>query len=183
MSEETYYTALGVAENASRHEIKKAYRLLLKKIHPDTVSTLSDDTRIRAEHATQEIIEAFQVLSNSTQRSEYDRYLAVQRTLPNASDNAIPPLRRCYRCGTTLHPGESCAQCRSRRRRFRRFSRHRRRRKALRDWMTVIGYALLALLGIAALIYCLNAVGPSQESDESSEILLNTTSSRSNFSA
>jgi len=173
MSEETYYTALGVAENASRHEIKKAYRSLLKSIHPDTVSTLSEDTRLRAEHATQEIIEAFQVLSNPTQRAEYDRYLAAQRIRPNASDNAIPPLRRCYRCGSTLHPGESCARCRARRRRSRRFSRHRRRRKALRDWMTVISYALLALLGIAALIYCLYVLIPSQESEESSGRLLN----------
>jgi len=183
MSEETYYTTLGVAENASRHEIKKAYRSLLKKIHPDTVSTLSEDTRLRAEHATQEIIEAFQVLSHPTQRAEYDRYLTVQRTRPNASEDAIPLLRRCYRCGSILHPGERCALCRSRRRRSRRFSRHRRRRKALRDWMTVIGYVLLALLGIAALIYCLNALGPSQESDESSGILLDTAGTRSNFNA
>ena len=95
MSEETYYTALGVAESASRYEIKKAYRFLLKKIHPDTVSTLSEDTRLRAEYATQEIIEAFQVLSDPTQRAEYDRYPAVQRSRPNASekyDAAIPPM-------------------------------------------------------------------------------------------
>jgi TRAP-type mannitol/chloroaromatic compound transport system permease small subunit len=49
--------------------------------------------------------------------------------------------------------------------------------------MTVIGYVLLALLGIAALIYCLNALGPSQESDESSGILLDTAGTRSNFNA
>ena len=181
MSEESYYTALGVAENASRHEIKKAYRSLLKQIHPDTVSTLSEETRLRAEYATQEIIEAFQVLSHPAQRAEYDRYLAVQRTLPTASEDAIPPLRRCYRCGSTLNPGERCPLCRSRRRRSRRFSRHRRRRNALRDWTTVIAYALLALLGIAALLYCLNALGPSEDSEESAGILLDMRCTRSNL--
>jgi curved DNA-binding protein CbpA len=166
MIEETYYTALGVAETASRLEIKKAYRSLLKKIHPDTVSTLSEETRRRAEDATQEIIEAFQVLADPSQRAEYDRYLAVQRALPNTSEDTIPPLKRCYRCGSRLHPGEPCSLCRSRRHRSREFSRHRRRRHALRDWMTVIGYLLLGLAGVAALIYCLYALGPNEEEQE-----------------
>jgi DnaJ like chaperone protein len=68
MSEETYYTALGVDENASRPEIKKADRSLLKKIHPNTVSILSEDTRRRAEHATHEIKKAFETLSDFSQR-------------------------------------------------------------------------------------------------------------------
>ena len=183
MSEETYYTALGVGENASRPEIKRAYRSLLKKIHPDTVSTLSEDTRRRAKHATQEIIEAFQVLSDPSQREEYDRYLAVQRIRPNALEEAIPPLRRCYRCGSALNPGERCARCRFRRHRSQRFSRRRRRRHALRDWMTVIGYALLGLLGIAALIYCLYALGPSQESESKLRKSLHTLNQHSGLSA
>ncbi len=157
MSEETYYSALGVAENATRAEIKKAYRSLLKKIHPDTVSTLSEETRRHAEDATQLIIEAYSVLSDSTQRSEYDRYLGGQRAMAtaNASREALNvprPTTQCRRCGAVVYVGESCPKCRFRRRRQ---SRRHRRRRAIRDWMIVIASAVLALTGLAALAYCI----------------------------
>ena len=68
MSDETYYAALGVSETATPSEIKAAYRNLLKKIHPDTVSTLSLNVKRIAEDATQEIIEAYSVLSDEGDR-------------------------------------------------------------------------------------------------------------------
>ena len=75
MSIETYYTALGVMATASQPEIKAAYRSLLKKIHPDTVSTLSPNLQRMAADATQEIIEAYSVLSDENKRRRYDQQM------------------------------------------------------------------------------------------------------------
>jgi DnaJ-class molecular chaperone len=75
MSIDNYYTALGVVETASPSEIKLAYRNLLKKIHPDTVSTLSPSLQRMAADATKEIIEAYSVLSDENKRRRYDQQI------------------------------------------------------------------------------------------------------------
>ena len=75
MSRETYYTALGVLETASSSEIRTAYRNLLKKIHPDTVCTLSPALQRMAADATKEIIEAYSVLSDDNKRRRYDQQM------------------------------------------------------------------------------------------------------------
>ena len=77
MSDDTHYTVLGVSEAATQSEIKAAYRNLLKQIHPDTVSTLSPDLRRIAEGATEDIIEAYSVLSDASKRRQYDRELGL----------------------------------------------------------------------------------------------------------
>lgn len=63
-----YYEVLGVAKNAGQSEIKKAYRQLARKFHPD-VSQESD-----AEAKFKEINEAYEVLSDEQKRSVYDRF-------------------------------------------------------------------------------------------------------------
>jgi len=63
-----YYDVLGVAENASREEIKRAYRDLAKKNHPDA---RPDDPE--AERRFKEISEAYRVLSDPERRQKYDR--------------------------------------------------------------------------------------------------------------
>ena len=88
MSDETYYTVLDVSETATQLEIKTAYRNLLKKIHPDTVSTLSPELRRTAEDVTKEMIEAYSVLSDANKRREYDRQLAEYRQ--QSSPAALP---------------------------------------------------------------------------------------------
>jgi len=76
---DTHYTVLGVLETATPLEIKAAYRNTLKKIHPDTVSTLSPGLRTLAEDITKEIIEAYLVLSDASKRRQYDQQLAERR--------------------------------------------------------------------------------------------------------
>src|SRR3982751_3120249 len=61
-----YYAALGVERGASQDEIKKAYRRLAQKYHPD-VSKESD-----AEARFKEIAEAYQTLKDPEKRAAYD---------------------------------------------------------------------------------------------------------------
>ncbi|HYM74592.1 MAG TPA: J domain-containing protein [Candidatus Dormibacteraeota bacterium] len=93
MSDATYYSVLGVSETATQSEIKAAYRNLLKKIHPDTVSTLSPDLRRLAEDATKDITAAYSVLSDPSKRSQYDVELGKHR-LGSVPSLTPPDIRR-----------------------------------------------------------------------------------------
>ena len=64
-----YYDILGVNKSATQDEIKKAYRKLARKYHPDVNK---DDPQ--AETRFKEINEAHEVLSDSEKRAQYDRY-------------------------------------------------------------------------------------------------------------
>ncbi len=63
-----YYEVLGVSKTASDDELKKAYRKLAKKYHPD-VSKEPD-----AEEKFKEAQEAYAVLSDEQKRAQYDQY-------------------------------------------------------------------------------------------------------------
>ncbi len=65
-----YYEVLGVSKTASADEIKKAYRSLAKKYHPD----VSTEPKEVAEAKFKEISEAYEVLSDPDKRSRYDQY-------------------------------------------------------------------------------------------------------------
>jgi len=69
MSEIDYYEALGVARSATTEDVKKAYRQLALKWHPD--KNPGDET---AERRFKEIAEAFEVLGDPEKRELYDRY-------------------------------------------------------------------------------------------------------------
>ena len=64
-----YYEVLGVQKNASEDEIKKAYRSLAKKYHPDM-----NPGDAAAEVKFKEVNEAYAVLSDSEKRAKYDSY-------------------------------------------------------------------------------------------------------------
>ena len=69
MAKRDYYEVLGVSKTASDDEIKKAYRKLAKKYHPD----LNKDNK-DAEAKFKEVGEAYEVLGNKEKRSRYDNF-------------------------------------------------------------------------------------------------------------
>lgn len=68
MSKKDYYEVLGVPKNASKDEIKKAYRKLAKQYHPDRNKDAG------AEDKFKELQEAYDILSDEQKRNAYDQY-------------------------------------------------------------------------------------------------------------
>lgn len=64
-----YYEVLGINKGANDDEIKKAYRKLAKKYHPD----LNPDDK-KAEASFKEVSEAYEVLSDSNKKARYDQF-------------------------------------------------------------------------------------------------------------
>jgi molecular chaperone DnaJ len=64
-----YYTVLGIDRSASAAEIKKAYRKLARRYHPDV-----NPDNAEAEQKFKEIQEAYAVLSDADKRKQYDRF-------------------------------------------------------------------------------------------------------------
>ena len=64
-----YYDVLGVSRNADESQIKKAYRKLAKKYHPDTNAGNAE-----AEQKFKEVTEAYDVLGNKEKRKLYDQF-------------------------------------------------------------------------------------------------------------
>ena len=63
-----HYKVLGVKTNATKAEIKKSYRTLAKKYHPD-----ANNGSKKAENKFKTIAVAYEILSDKTKRSNYDR--------------------------------------------------------------------------------------------------------------
>ena len=69
MSKRDYYDVLGVSKDASESELKKAYRKLAMKYHPDRNP---DDKE--AEEKFKEAAEAYEVLGDEEKRAKYDKF-------------------------------------------------------------------------------------------------------------
>lgn len=70
MSDKTYYDILGVKKDASEQDIKKSYRKLVRKYHPDVSDAPDADEKIA------EINNAYETLKDKDKRAEYDALLA-----------------------------------------------------------------------------------------------------------
>jgi molecular chaperone DnaJ len=71
MAKRDYYEVLGVAKNATDEDIKKAYRKLAMKYHPDRNQ---GDGAKKAEESFKEVKEAYEMLSDAQKRAAYDQY-------------------------------------------------------------------------------------------------------------
>jgi len=69
MEKRDYYEVLGVSKNATKEEIKKAYRKQALKYHPD-----KNPGNKKAEESFKEAAEAYEILSNDEKRAKYDRF-------------------------------------------------------------------------------------------------------------
>ena len=70
MSERDYYEVLGVDKGADEAKIKKAYKRLAMKYHPDR----NGDDKAGAEKKFKEVRKAYDVISNPQKRSTYDQF-------------------------------------------------------------------------------------------------------------
>ncbi len=77
--ETSYYKILGVNENASNHELRKAFCKLSIELHPDTTSLEIDVAKSKF----QEVLEAYEHLNNSNLRKIYDDKLKEKSKITN----------------------------------------------------------------------------------------------------
>ena len=77
----SYYEILGVRENASNHELRKAFCKLSIELHPDTTSLEMDVAKSKF----QEVLEAYEHLNNTNLRKIYDDKLKENSMITNNS--------------------------------------------------------------------------------------------------
>ena len=75
-----YYEVLGVDKSASEDEIKRAYKKMARKYHPD----LNPDNK-EAEEKFKEVNEAYEVLSDSDKKARYDQFGFAGVDLPSGA--------------------------------------------------------------------------------------------------
>ena len=83
--ETSYYEILGVNENASSFELRKAFCKLSIELHPDTTSLEIDVAKIKF----QEVLEAYENLNNSNLRKLYDQKLKEQSRISNQKNSTF----------------------------------------------------------------------------------------------
>jgi len=86
--ETSYYKILGVNENASNHELRKAFCKLSIELHPDTTSLEIDVAKSKF----QEVLEAYEHLNNSNLRKIYDdklKEISRSRNNSNVFNNLV----------------------------------------------------------------------------------------------
>ena len=81
-AEITYYKILGVNEDASNNELRKAFCKLSIELHPDTTSLELED----AKNKFQKVLEAYENLNNSKLRKLYDEKLRLNSKKPNKTN-------------------------------------------------------------------------------------------------
>ena len=85
MSQKTHYDHLELPPSASADEIKKSFRALIARYHPDKVQHLGKEFQDMAADRAAELTEAYRILSDAGRRADYDRALGA------APPPAAPP--------------------------------------------------------------------------------------------
>ena len=88
-SETSYYKILGVNENASNHELRKAFCKLSIELHPDTTSLEIDEAKSKF----QDVLEAYENLNNSNLRKIYDDKLKEKKSRSNNNTKVLNNLK------------------------------------------------------------------------------------------
>ena len=70
MEKKDYYSILGVDRNASQDEIRKAFRKISLKYHPDRLSNKSDKEKKKGEEKFKEAAEAYSILSDEEKKAK-----------------------------------------------------------------------------------------------------------------
>ena len=105
---ENYYNTLGIAPNATEDEIKKVYRSLAMRYHPDRNQAPGADARFKA------IAKAYEVLSDPVKREEYNQSLN-HRIIIDAEAEAYQLWRSVFNLqGVTLPAADTCSPYRIR---------------------------------------------------------------------
>ena len=81
---ETLYATLGVSSTVTAEEVRKVYRKLVLKCHPDKVR--DEAAKPEAEKRFQAIVTAYEVLSDTVKRAEYDKRMRLNGA---ASDDVL----------------------------------------------------------------------------------------------
>ncbi len=80
MAQKTHYENLELPQSASAEDIKKSFRTLIARYHPDKVQHLGKEFQDMAADRAAELTEAYRILSDRGRREEYDRTLAAGPT-------------------------------------------------------------------------------------------------------
>ena len=91
MAAKTHYEHLELPPTATAEEIKRSFRALIARYHPDKVQHLGKEFQEMAAERAAELTEAYRILSDATRRAEYDRTLNGSGAPSPSSPAARPP--------------------------------------------------------------------------------------------
>ena len=85
MEYKDYYQVMGLARDATQDEIKRVYRKLARKYHPDVSKEPNAEARFK------EVGEAYEVLKDAEKRTAYDQLGANMKAAPSYRSGNLPP--------------------------------------------------------------------------------------------
>lgn len=88
------YAILGLGPDATEAELRRQYRALLRRFHPDTRVGALDSSVAAADAALHEVLAAYEVLGDPARRADYDRMIAALRgpAVPSPSPSPVSPV-------------------------------------------------------------------------------------------